>query len=93
MHITFKSFGPIRRVVGSKSIELDVREGSTVMNVIESVIDAVGAGLAHLIMDGKQVSGNLIVMLNKHDVDTLHGLETPVHDGDEVALLPHVQGG
>jgi molybdopterin converting factor small subunit len=32
-------------------------------------------------------------MLNKRDVATLGGIAIPVAEGDEVALLPHVQGG
>jgi len=32
-------------------------------------------------------------MLNKKDVETLGGIDIVVHHGDEVAILPHVQGG
>ena len=39
------------------------------------------------------VDGNLIVMLNKKDVATIGGIGLGVSEGDEIALLPHVQGG
>ena len=44
-------------------------------------------------MHNDEISGNLIVMLNKKDVETLGGIDIVVHDGDEIAILPHVQGG
>ena len=53
-----------------------------------------GEELRKLIMhDDDDISGNLIVMLNKKDVETLGGIDIVVHDGDEVTILPHVQGG
>ena len=93
MRVSFKSFGPIRRAVGSPLVELEVSKGSTVLQVIDSVIKAKGPGLERLIMDGNKISGSLIVLLNRRDIDTLQGTETAVNDGDEIALLPHVQGG
>ena len=52
-----------------------------------------GDELSRLILHDGEISGNLIVMLNKKDVETLGGIDIVVHDGDEVAILPHVQGG
>jgi molybdopterin converting factor small subunit len=44
-------------------------------------------------MEGNRISGNLILLLNKRDIDTLAGEGTIVKEGDEIAVLPHVQGG
>jgi molybdopterin synthase sulfur carrier subunit len=74
-------------------MELNVPEGSTVFQVIQQVAELGGLPLRDLVLEEGAVSGNLIVMLNKHDVSTLGGVEIPVSEGDEVALLPHVQGG
>ncbi len=93
MRVSFKSFGPMKRVVGSPVIELEVPKDSTIFQVIVSVIEAKGPELERLVMDGDEISGSLIVLLNRRDIDTLQGLETVVNDGDEIALLPHVQGG
>lgn len=93
MRVSFKSFGPVKRVVGRPLIELEVPKGSTVFQVIVSVIEAKGPELERLIMERNKISGSLIVLLNRRDIDTLQGPETVVNDGDEIALLPHVQGG
>ncbi len=57
------------------------------------MIELGGKELRKLMMHGDDISGNLIVMLNKKDVETLGGIDIVVHHGDEVAILPHVQGG
>ena len=74
-------------------MEIDVPEGSTIRNVIDRIIELEGEEARRLILDGTRVSGNLILMLNRRDVDTLDGEETRVDEGDTVTLLPHVQGG
>ena len=93
LRVLFKSFGPIRRLLGRKIIEVDVPEGSTVRSVIDKVIDQSGEELSELIMEKDKISGNLIVILNKKDVETLGGVGITVSEGDEIAILPHVQGG
>jgi molybdopterin converting factor small subunit len=91
--VRFKSFGPIRRLLGQDMIELDVPEGSTVFQVVQRVIEIGGEPLRDLVLEKGIISGNLIIMLNKRDVSTLGGVEISVSEGDELALLPHVQGG
>lgn len=94
LQVAFKSFGPIRRLLHKQVIELDVPEGSNVRQVIDTIVAMKGEDLKRLILDGNEISGNIIVLLNKKDTSTLEdGLHTAVHEGDEVALLPHVQGG
>ncbi len=93
MRVLFKSFGPIRRLLGKKVIEVEVPEGSTIRHVVDTVVKQSGEDLAKLIMDKDRISGNLIVILNSKDVDTLGGIDIIVNEGDEIAILPHVQGG
>jgi len=91
--VRFKSFGPVRRILGQQMIELDVPEGSTVLQVVQQVVELGGEPLRDLVIDDGKIDGNLIIMLNKRDVSTLGGVDITVKEGDEVALLPHVQGG
>lgn len=93
MLVKFKSFGPVRRLLGQQIIELDVPEDSTVLKVVQHVVEQCGESLRDLVLENGKIDGNLIIMLNKRDVSTLGGVDIPVKEGDEVALLPHVQGG
>ena len=93
MRVKFKSFGPIRRALDSQVLIVDVPDGSTVRDVIDRVLKIGGPELAQIVLEGDMISGNLIIMLNKKDVATLEGEHTAVAHDDEIAMLPHVQGG
>lgn len=83
----------MRRLLKEKVIDVEVPNDSTVRQVVIRVVELGGEELRNLIMHDDDISGNLIVMLNKKDVETLGGIDIVVHDDDEVAILPHVQGG
>ncbi len=93
MQVKFKSFGPIRRALDSQVLTVDVPDGSTVRDVIDRVLTIGGPELEQIVMEGDRISGNLIIMLNRKDVATLEGENTMVVHDDEIAMLPHVQGG
>ncbi len=93
LKVKFKSFGPVRRLLREKIIDIEVPDNSTVRQVVNRVVEIGGEELRKLILHNDTISGNLIVMLNKKDVETLGGIDTVIQDGDEVAILPHVQGG
>ncbi len=51
-------------------------------------------GLAERIVDAEgRVQGHVNITVNDTLVDDLQGVETPLRDGDEVALLPALAGG
>ena len=83
----------MRRLLREKIIDVEVPPDATVRQVINAVVEMRGSELRNLIMQDKDISGNLIVLLNKKDVETLGGIDIVVHNGDEIAILPHVQGG
>ncbi len=94
MFVRFKCFGPLRRALGTAELQVEVPESATVEQVIQEVITRGGPEVQQLIYEDNRISGNLIVMLNKNDIDRLpDGLNTQVSENDEVVILPHVQGG
>ena len=93
MLVRFKAFGTIRQHLGEKILEVDVPENSSVFDVIQTIVEHGNLSLRELVFEKGEVSGNLIVILNKKDVSTIGGMRITVNEGDEIALLPHVQGG
>ena len=81
----------LRPLTGGKS-EVAV-EGSNVRDVIKS-LDGAHPGFADRLLDDE---GNLRRFVNvfvaDDDVRFLDGLDTPVPDGTEVAIIPAVAGG
>ncbi len=93
MRVTFKSFGLLRRIIGKRVIEIHVADDATISDVLDYIVDEWGEEASNLIMDNGKISGNLIILLNMKDIDTLEGERTLVKENDQVAVLPHVQGG
>ena len=80
MRVKVLFFAIYRDLAGADDLDLELPQGATVGQLIETVIDRLGADLA---------AGNLAVAVNQEYVH-----EGPVlNDGDEVALIPPVAGG
>ncbi len=81
----------LRPMAGGKS-EVEV-EGATVGEVLKS-LDAAHPGFSDRLLDD---DGNLRKFVNvfvaDDDVRFLDGLDTPVPDGETVAIIPAVAGG
>ncbi|HEY1280160.1 MAG TPA: ubiquitin-like small modifier protein 1 [Acidimicrobiales bacterium] len=91
MPVTVRIPTTLRPVAGGRStVEV---EGSTVGEVLKS-LDAAHEGFADRLLDEQ---GNLRRFVNvfvaDDDVRYLQGLDTPVPDGETVAILPAVAGG
>jgi len=82
---------PFRRLAGNQTY---VRaEGRTV----GEVLDALGSeypGLKDMIYDeADEIPGHINIYINNQEVHSLQGKETPVNDGDEMAVIPAIAGG
>jgi sulfur-carrier protein len=75
-------------------------EGQAVVQVpattVQAALDTVGAkypALAQRLFDRGQVRRFINVYLNDEDIRSLSGLNTPVKEGDQLAIIPAVAGG
>ena len=98
MRIQLKLYGVFRSAAGSSTIELDVSSTRA-----PTVRDAIGTltsksefnGLVHLLIntESSDPRPNALIMVSGREISTLNGLETPLHESDELSLLPVVHGG
>ncbi|NPV70243.1 MAG: MoaD/ThiS family protein [Firmicutes bacterium] len=98
MKITVRFFGYTMVVAGLADIALELREGSTVGDLLEEVGrrhpalvqgqgKGTGASATALVRDGY-----MLVSINRKHLDSPPE-RAPLADGDEVWLLPPVAGG
>lgn len=91
MSVTVRIPTTLRPMAGGKS-EVEV-EGATVGDVLKS-LDAAHPGFTDRLLDE---DGNLRKFVNlfvaDDDVRFMDGLQTPVPDGETVAIIPAVAGG
>ena len=72
----------------------DVSRAYTVRDLV-SELSAKYEKLGNLIRNGKtgRLKGNALIILNGMHVDLLSGLNTPIHVGDRIELIPIIGGG
>lgn len=68
-------------------------DGSTVAEFFGS-LEAQCPGISSALLDEKrQVRRFLNIYVNGEDIRFLHGINTPLKDGDEVSIVPAIAGG
>ncbi len=94
MRVRIKVPSALRQfTAGASEVELDVSDGSSVGDVINSLRpDYVGVR-DRTVDDQGQMRAHVNVFLNDESVRDLQGLSTPVSEGDLVWILPAVSGG
>ena len=77
-------------VDGQNSVAI---EGETVGQVLQALVAAHPGLSGQVLTEGEGLHRFINIYLNDDDVRYLEQLETKVHDGDVVSILPAVAGG
>jgi len=80
----------LQRVVGAKSVQT---EGSTVGEVLEKMNTSYPGFREQITMDDGSLHRFVNIYINDEDIRFMQSLETPVHSGDVVSILPALAGG
>jgi molybdopterin synthase sulfur carrier subunit len=92
MIIRLKAFARFRALLGGET-EVDLPEGVTVLDLMKKLALR-SSDLQDQIFDASdRIREDVNVMVNGRHFESLKGPETPLADGDEVALFPAVVGG
>jgi MoaD family protein len=87
-------YATFRQVVGAKSIELDLSEGSALKILVEEVIRLYPRLQPLLLNETGQLLGHVHVFINGRDSQFLPaGVATAISSGDKVDIFPPVAGG
>ena len=81
MRVRLLLFAGLREAVGTKEHLLELEDASSLAEVLQRAEQE--------LPEVARYRGRLLVSLNEDRAP----LDTPVHDGDEVALLPPISGG
>lgn len=93
--VLLRIYGTLRMMLaGKESVELPWREGDTVGALLERFQAGERIPVTHKLVDGDKVlHTGTIILLNRRNILHLDRLETPVRDGDVLALFPPGAGG
>jgi molybdopterin/thiamine biosynthesis adenylyltransferase/molybdopterin converting factor small subunit len=82
---------PFRRLTGDRThVE---GHGSNVRELLEDVETQYPGFRGLLFNEQREVPAHINVYLNNRDIHSLQGLETPVREGDQLAVIPAMAGG
>ena len=91
MSVTVYIPTPFRRLAGNQVYVQ--AEGSNVAEVLAD-LSSKYPGLRHMIFgEADEIAGHVNIYVNNQEIHSLQGKETPVEDGDEVAVIPAIAGG
>jgi molybdopterin synthase sulfur carrier subunit len=85
----------LKTIMGSGEIELPVADGSTLGQLIVTLVNRYGDDLTSQLYEpnSKNLRSYIRLMVNGRDIAFLNGMETVLRNGDEVLILPPVSGG
>ena len=92
MRLELKFFATFREAVGSKFLEREYDDDATVGDVLAD-LEAEYEGLSGQLLDGGDLKSQINVLKNGREVLHMDGPDTPVEDGDTLAVFPPVAGG
>jgi molybdopterin synthase sulfur carrier subunit len=92
MQVELKFFATFREAVGSKTVTHELDDGATVGDVLAD-LEAEYEGLDGRLLEDGDLRPQINVLRNGREVLHMEGTETPVEDGDTVAVFPPVAGG
>lgn len=82
---------PFRRLAGNQTY-VKV-EGETVGEVLDSLGGEYPALRDMIFDESNEIPGHVNIYVNNHEIHSLQGKDTPVKDGDEMAVIPAIAGG
>lgn len=92
MKINIRSFAFIREAIGTKQVQLEVEDGSTIEGVVKTLVAEFDGLTSYLIQDGT-IKKDFVFALNGTQIQYDEIGRTKVGDNDTLVILPPAGGG
>ena len=90
--VTVKSFATLREVMDAE-VRMEFFEGETIRSLLTMLTGRYG-GLSDLLFIAPDILRDFVnILKNGRNIHFLAGLDTPLEDGDTIALFPPAAGG
>lgn len=87
-------YATFRLIAGTRSLTLDLPEGSTVRQAVDEILARLPDLRPHWVNAQNEIHAHVHGFVNGKDVSTLpQGWDTPLHSGDVLDFFPPVAGG
>ncbi|GAA0281452.1 ubiquitin-like small modifier protein 1 [Halobacterium noricense] len=92
MNVELRFFATFREAVGTKVVEREYDEGTTVGEVLRE-LETEYEGLAGQLVENDGLRPHINVLKSGREVLHLDGMATELEDGDQLSIFPPVAGG
>ena len=87
-------YATLRQIVGQKTIELDVPPGTTIIQMVEGVMEQYPPMRPELVDESGDLHGHIHIFVNGRDAPYLEDkLDTVLSSSDKIDIFPPVGGG
>ena len=87
-------YATLRQIVGQKTVELDLPEGTTAIQLVEAVMKQYPRIRPELVDENGDLHGHIHLFVNGRDAPFLENqMDTVVKANDKVDIFPPVGGG
>ena len=95
MPINVKFFATFRDLLGLKELELEVGPEETLklIDLLERLFQKFGEEFRNKILENGNIRPQVNIMINGRNIKFLDEVNSPLKDGDIVAIFPPVAGG
>jgi len=92
MNVELRFFATFREAVGTKVVEREYDDGTTVGEVLRGLEDEY-EGLEGQLVENGDLRPHINVLKSGREVLHLDGMDTELEDGDQLSIFPPVAGG
>jgi len=93
MGIVVKFFATFRAITGHKQTEIPIKEPITLHQLLDRLFAMYGEEFRNNILVNGKLRRFVNILVNGRAIRWLANLETPIHEGDTIAIFPPVGGG
>ena len=87
-------YATLRPLVGQKTVEIDLPDGASVQQLIDTVVARYPALRPELLDEDGRLHGHVHVFIKGRDVYYLeHNVDTTLHADEKIDIFPAVGGG
>lgn len=81
---------PFTKIVGVKQIKINAKN---IGELCKQLIERFGSNM-HILLDKEgEISKKVVILVNRRNVHTLAGIDTPLDEDTEVLIMPYIIGG
>jgi MoaD family protein len=91
--VNVKLFGVLRNYAKRENSRISLDEPANVETLIIKLSGQSSQFKELIGIKIKELSSNVIIMVNGKEIGVLNGIQTNLHDGDNIILIPAVHGG